>query len=260
MVENHRCRCVICSVEHQLAFDLRTPATVDRFRTFVANTPILSDFESPSAVVAFLHTHPHDLARTRQSNHIIKALLGCKESCDVRPLFQDLLLLAFVPTLHKTYREICFRFTDLYREDVAQQVLTSFLELARSSALQRRNGYFSAALARGVRKSVFRWAMKESQNLPDAEFPGGSPSNHAEPVADVDLETPCVLRKFLSRCIETGALTHSDHDLLVKFSLEGLRAKELANGHSGLTPTALHRRLQRIMTRLRETATHRLAP
>jgi hypothetical protein len=96
--------------------------------------------------------------------------------------------------------------------------------------------------------------------VPEAELPDGFPSDHAEPIADVDLETPCVLRRFLARCIETGALTHAECDLLVKFSLEGLRAKELANGNSGLTPTALHRRLQRIMTRLRETATHRLAP
>lgn len=260
MVETHRCRCVICSVERQLASDMTAPSTVGRFRTLIVNTPILSDFESPSAVIAFLHRHPHDSIRIKQSNEIIKALLGTKESCEGPPLFQDLLLLAFVPTLHKTHREICFRFTNLSREDVGQQVLTSFLELARSPALQHRNGYFSAALARGVRKSVFRWAIKESRNLPDAEFPDGSPSTYAEPVADVDLETPCVLRSFLARCIKTGALTHSEYDLLVKFSLEGVQAKELANGNSGLTPTALHRRLQRIMTRLRETATHRLAP
>jgi len=260
MVENRRCRCVICSVERQLASDLREPATVGRFRTSVVNTPILSDFESPGAILAFLHGHPHDSIRIRQSNDIIKALLGSKDSCDGEFLFQDLLLLAFVPTLHKTYREICFRFADLHREDVGQQVLTSFLELTNSPALQRRNGYFSAALARGVRKSVFRWAIKESRMVPQAELLDAFPSNHAEPIADVDLETPCVLRSFLTRCIETGVLTHSEYDLLVKFSLEGLQAKELANGNSGLTPTAFHRRLQRIMTRLRETATHRLAP
>lgn len=255
MVENHRCRCAICSVERELISDLTAPATADRFRALAVNDPVLSDFESPSAVIAFLHSHPHDAVRSRQSNEIIKALLTGKQATNKQAVFQDLLLLAFIPTLHNTYREISFRFTGLYREDVAQQTFTSFLELARSPALQRRNGYLSVALARGLRKSVFRWAIKESRNLPVAEFQDAFSSDYAEPVADVDLETPFVLRKFLARCIETGVLMHSEYDLLVKFSLEGLHAKELANGNSGLTPTAIHRRLQRIVTRLRKTVT-----
>jgi len=254
MVENPRCRCAICSVERQLASDLEAPASMDRFRAFAVNEPVLSDFESPLAVIAFLHSYPHDAIRSRRSNEIIKALLGRKESCDAQPLFQDLLLLAFIPTLHKTYREICFRFTDLHREDIGQQILTSFLELASSPALQRRNGYLSAALARGLRKSAFRWAFKESRRFPEVEFSDGFPSDHAEPVADVDLETPCVLRKFLARCIETGALTHSEYDLIVKLKLEGFEAKEIANGNPGLTPTAIHHRLQRILDRLRDLA------
>jgi hypothetical protein len=253
MVEYHRCRCVICSVERQLASDLGAPATVGRFRILVVNTPILSDFESPSAVIAFLHSLPHDTARSRESNQIIKALLDTK-SCNGQALLQELLVLAFIPALHKTYREISFRFADLYREDVAQQVLTSFLELANSPALQRRNGYLSVTLARGVRKSLFRWAIKESRKLPEVQLADGFPSDHAEPTADVDLETPCILSRFLARCIKTGALTHSEYDLLVKFSLEGLQAKELANGNSGLTPTAIHHRLQRIVCRLRRRA------
>lgn len=254
MVENHSCRCAICAVERELASDLRAPATVDRFRTFTVNEPVLSHFESPSAVIAFLHNQPHDTASSRHSNEIIKALLDTKKSSNGQALLQDLLVLAFVPTLHKTYREISFRFTDLSREDVGQQVLTSFLELARSLALQRPNDYLSARLARGVRKSLFRWAIKESRKLSEAQLADGLPSDHAEPTADVDLETPCILSRFLARCIETGALTHSEYDLLVKFSLEGLQAKELANGNSGLTPTAIHHRLQRIVCRLRRRA------
>lgn len=175
MVENHRCRCLICSVERHLASDLTASETVDRFRTLAADYPALFDFESPTAVIGFLHSHPHDAVRNRQSNEIIKALLDTKESCNGQPLFQDLLVLAFVPTLHKTYREISFRFTNLYREDVGQQVLTSFLQLATSPALQRRNGYLSVTLARGLRKSVFRWAIKESRNMPEGAISGRFP-------------------------------------------------------------------------------------
>lgn len=257
MVENHRCRCPICSVERTLASDLKAPASVDRFRTLTVNYPALSDFESPSAVIAFLHSHPHDAVRSRQSNEIIKALLSRKQSRDGPAPFQDLLLLAFIPALHKTYRETRLHFTSLHAEDVAQQVLTSFLELAKSPALERRNGYLSASLSRGLRKFVFRWAIREFRTLPDAQPADGLPSERAEPIARVDFETPCLLREFLAHCLKTGALTHSEYNLLVKLKLEGFEAKELANGSSGLTPTAIHHRLQRIVSRLRRTLTLR---
>lgn len=254
MVEKRRCGCPICSVERELASDLKAPANLDRFRTLAAKYPVLSDFDSPSAVIAFLHNHPHDAVRSSQSNEIIKVLLSRKESRDEQRPFQDLLVLAFIPALHKTYRETCFHFTSLHAEDLAQQVLTSFLELAKSAAVERRNSYLSASLSRGIRKSVFRWAIRESRRFPDAQPTDGLPSELAEPIARVDFETPCVLREFLAHCIETGALTHTEYDLLVKLKLEGFEAKEIANGTSGLTPTAIHHRLQRIVNRLRRTA------
>jgi len=254
MVENRRCRCPICSVERELASDLKASAGLDRFRTLAANYPALSDFDSPSAVIAFLHNHPHDAVRSRQSNEIIKALLSRKESRNGQAPFQDLLVLAFIPALHKTYRETRLHFTCLHAEDVAQQVLTSFLELAKSPALERRNGYLSASLSRGLRKSVFRWAIRESRTLPEAVSTDGLPSERAAPTARVDFETPCLLRQFLAHCIQTGALSNSEYDLLVKLKLDGFEAKELANGTSGLTPMAIHHRLQRIMSRLRRQA------
>jgi hypothetical protein len=118
-------------------------------------------FASPSAVIASLHSHPHDALRSKQLNEIIMALLGTKQSYNGHALFQALLLLAFVPTLHKTYRETSFRFTNLYREDIAQQTLTSFLELTRALALQRRNGYLSAAPRRDCALEVAICGLKQ---------------------------------------------------------------------------------------------------
>ena len=52
-------------------------------------------------------------------------------------LIQSILVLVFTPTIHRTYREVRAWFRELEPEDIAQQVLTFFLELAASAPSKR---------------------------------------------------------------------------------------------------------------------------
>jgi DNA-directed RNA polymerase specialized sigma24 family protein len=160
---------------------------------------------------------------------------------------------AFIPALHKTYREISVFFPSLSPEDVAQQVLTIFLEVIRFSSLERRNSHLPVAIARKVRNFAFRWAVKESQDSEDSEPADGPPPTPPEPVAPGDVETSYVLWQFLEHCRRIGALTSSELDLLVKLKFEGFEAKEIADMGREHSAMAVHQRLHRIIQRLRRT-------
>src|SRR5205807_1385253 len=80
---------------------------------------------------------------------------------------QQLLLLAYMPAIHKVHREVCQKFPGLCPEDIAQQATVCFLETVRTPEMHIFNGHLSAALARRFRQSLFRWAIGEiRQSLP----------------------------------------------------------------------------------------------
>jgi hypothetical protein len=68
-------------------------------------------------------------------------------------LIQSILVLAFTPTIHRTYREVRAWFRELEPEDIAQQVLTFFLELAASAPVETLNGVLPIMLSRSLRKN-----------------------------------------------------------------------------------------------------------
>lgn len=71
---------------------------------------------------------------------------------------QSVLELAFLPTIHRTYREIRAWFQEISTEDTAQQTLLLFLELAASTvAAALLGGQLSFAVARSLHRNTLRW-------------------------------------------------------------------------------------------------------
>ncbi len=252
MLRDQGCHCPICRVERTLAVNLNGPVGGGWFELLKIKFPTLSRFESTLDLIDHLHSRTKENSDASE-DEILSTLIHASAANESRAFLQDLLILAFVPALHKTYREICVFFPSLPPEDVAQQVLTTFLEVIRFSSLERRNSHLSVAVTRKVRNFAFRWAVRETQQSVDSEPADGLPPAASEPVADGNVETSYVLWEFLRHCRRIGALTNSELNLLVKLKLEGFEAKELAPSVN-LSPTAIRSRLQRIMNRLRRTA------
>jgi hypothetical protein len=87
-------------------------------------------------------------------------------------------------------------------------------------------------------------------------------SQYLEPATDPNFEKSLVLREFLQPCPErslreccrTGVLSSPEYELLSKVKLEGFGVREVAGLTGGPSAAAVHRHLQRIMSRLRRAA------
>jgi hypothetical protein len=203
-----------------------------------------------------LVTHLHDRSSTgkqfQSADEILGALLRSQDSQQHSELVQAILTVAFVPALHRVSREISVWFPSLTRDDISQQVLTIFLQLPESHAIGTRNGYFSLALARELRRSAYKWAFRESRKSLPADEGDEAERAKSYPVADGHFESSVILREFFSRCQESGILSTSDIEFLTKLKLEGYEAKEILGMNGANTAKAVHNRYQRILKRLRE--------
>ena len=68
------------------------------------------------------------------AGELISALIYVGTAVPDLELIQSVLVLAFTPTIHRTYREVRAWFREIEAEDIAQQILTLFLELVDSAA------------------------------------------------------------------------------------------------------------------------------
>ncbi len=102
--------------------------------------------------------------------------------------------------MHRTYLGICVYFPTLSPDDVAQQVLTAFLEMARSPMMASQNGHLPVALARTVRKAAFQWAIKETRTPVSDKWGEDAVADRAQPAADGNFESSVILQEFLDGC------------------------------------------------------------
>jgi hypothetical protein len=252
MNENRTCHCPVCHAESELCRFLSDHVALARFQTLTAVSSALAAFATPMELVTHLHDRSSTEKHIRSADEILGALLRSQNSQQYSDLVPAILTVAFVPALHRVSREISVWFPSLARDDISQQVLTIFLELPASHAIRTRNGYFSLAIARELRRSAYRWAIRESRkSLPADE---GEEAEHAKsyPVADGHFESSVLLQEFFSRCEESGILSTSDIEFLTKLKLEGYEAKEILGMNGANTAKAVHNRYQRILKRLRE--------
>ncbi|MGB6875586.1 MAG: hypothetical protein WBD87_06085 [Candidatus Acidiferrales bacterium] len=254
MKEHLKCNCAICSVERFLSVSVCESPGIDRFSKLIASSPVLTTFNNASALIHHLHDQKDGEYRPPSVSEVLGALIQAGPEANEIEMSQSVLVLAFMPAIHRTYRETCAWFQEIPTDDIAQQILLFFLELAASAPIGLLNGQLSFALARSLRRNTLRWARREQSMLMDRERFAEERARQAEPREEARFESLSLLRDFLDFCVRIGILSKFERDLLVKVKLDGFIAKEVLDRHTVLSPKAVHLRIQRIMKKLQDAA------
>jgi hypothetical protein len=235
------CACPLCAIEVRLLSGLADRD--DSFAEFKLSLNI-----SPSLSVLDVLQLLRASTADARSDAVLEQLLRLRSKW---PVFADsVLILAFVPMLHRTIRRVLAWQPSLAEEDVIQQTLETLLQVQDSDDLRIRQSHFAFAISRAVKRDVFAWAAREGMKQ-------SLLSQSSDPFPQLVIHEPferyAQLRHFLHRCTTRGDLTASELDLLVQFKLEGPNGNGLhsANGHAS---NAERQKLKRLFAKLRRLA------
>ena len=246
------CDCLICRLEASIIAELSDDRSREEFRFFAVSSPILAAFPSPSELIQKLRDHDnHD--QNSSSDEILRDLLGRGSDTLFQPMWQRLLLLVFIPTVHRTTSQVTSTFPSLTRDDTAQHLFAVLLEFLHSRELHSRHSHLGFTIARKIRRSGFRWAIRESHRSLGDETNGTATAVLETDVSDGDSHAHILLQQFLDNCQRRGWLSAEERQLLTAFKLEGISCPELAR-HSGHSVVAIRHRIQRLLDRLRRIA------
>jgi DNA-directed RNA polymerase specialized sigma24 family protein len=244
MTSGPTCRCLLCRIEKQLSAELATStAEYDSVLGSTANG--LRDFRSPFHLLSHLKATHADPS----SDDLYRDLLALRRAS---PKFVEIvMILAFIPVLHGTVRRIAKSNSHLARADITQQALSVFLQVLRSSQLDRRHSHFAFAIARSLKRQLFEWAGREGTVHGPARR---EELQVAAPMPDDDfMERHALLRHFLHRCVAKGLVRDGELDLLIQIKLDGNTGEEIAVSNS-LTSNAVRQRMKRLLAKLRRIA------
>jgi hypothetical protein len=245
------CECLVCHLEKSLIVELGEECVSDR-GSLAADGSVLARFCSPLDLVRELHAQ-EDRQASASADALLLELLRCNASAPFRPLCQKLLLLVFIPTIHRTTTQIKVTFPSLARDDAAQHVLTVFLEFLGSSELRLRRSHVAFTIARRLRRQGFRWAIHETRGAMPEEVDRNATAYVEQELGEEPFYAEVFLDQFLDHCQKTGWLSVEERELLVRFKIEGSTCQEIAsrNGHGAI---AVQHRIQRLVDRLRRLA------
>jgi DNA-directed RNA polymerase specialized sigma24 family protein len=246
------CDCLICRLEASFIAELSEERSDEEFRLFTVSSPLLSGFPGAFELVRKLQQYDNQ-EQNPSSDEILLDLLGRGDEAALEPMCQRLLLLVFIPTVHRTTSQIVQTFPSLTRDDTAQHLFAALLEFLHSRELRSRHSHLGFTIARKIRRSAFRWAIRESHRSLRDETAGESTTLLETDQSLGDPHAPILLRQFLDNCQRRGWLSIEERELLTQFKLEGISCPELArqNGHSAV---AIRHRVQRLLDRLRRIA------
>ena len=248
MLVGSRCDCVVCRMEKSLAAELGRDCARKAFQLQASSGDILARFSSPLDLVSALHAST-DPNGPRSADRLLAALLRENEGAPAGSVWLSLLLLVFVPTIHRTASQIRVAFPSLARDDVGQHVLSVFLDFLHSADLATRRSHLAFAVARSVRRGSFRWAIHEARLATPEEIVEGS----EEILVTEPIDAAAVLERFLDNCQILGYLSAEERKLLVEYKLEHVSSREIA-GRNGHSSCAARHRIHRILRRLRSVA------
>jgi len=234
---------LLCDVESSLLAELSTD--IGGTHPFVlAASHRLQQFSSLPALLAHLRSAQAD----PRSDELYQALFAARQSHP--QIVESFMVLAFLPMLHHTARRVAKYQPALSIDDIAQQIISIFLEFLRSDRLQARTSYFAFAISRAVKRQVFEWAIREGEQhgLANPQSPLLNLLIIEEP-----FERHALLRHFLHRCLAKGLLTDEELNLLVQFKLDGNSAEENAE-NNGTSSNAMRQKLKRLLAKLRRLA------
>jgi DNA-directed RNA polymerase specialized sigma24 family protein len=246
------CDCLVCRLEKSIIAELGAETTGGEHAIFAREAADLARFGTALDLVRELHT-PDDSTETASADTLLRELLDQRSRTPLPSIWQQILLLVFIPTIHRTASQVTAMFSSLERDDASQHVLTAFLEFLGSSELRTRRSHLAFTIARKLRRQAFRWAIREAR---------GAAVEDPDPLADADgeqtgaeepLYAEVALRTFLENCAKLGWLSIEERELLVHFKLDGVSCQEIA-GRNGHAAEAVRHRIHRLVERLRRLA------
>lgn len=250
MSRESTCRCLICGLERSLTEQLAEEDRQERYRQFAVSRSLLSAFPVVSDLIAYLRTCRSAGNGSHPADRILAELLQTSAVETNAPALRDLLLLAFIPTVHSTSRQVATRYPSLSTDDIAQHVVFSLLQILGSPEFYGRNSHVAYAISRVLKRNTFEWADRQCR-LPvciaSQETISDAPATHdsAEPV-----ERSALLRHFLHRCQQRGLLNGEDLELLVQFKLDAARDNQ-PGCPAAQYSNASRQRMKRLMRKLR---------
>jgi hypothetical protein len=242
------CRCLICDLERTLSVEIAGSRFEVCYQTFAHSRSLLATFPSASDLVVFLHTRSTNNG-IPISDCILRDLLQTIATDGCAPL-RDLLLLAFIPMLHATSRQVASRYPSLSSDDISQHVVLSLLQILGAPEFYGRSSHIAFAISRMLKRNAFEWATRETRlavgrgvGETGLNFPLAGDT--AEP-----FERVVFLRHFLYRCHERGLLTAEDLALLIQFKLVAAHDRK-AGDPAALYSNASRQRMKRLLRKLR---------
>jgi hypothetical protein len=250
MSRESTCRCLICGLEHTLTEQLAEQDPQERYRQFADSRSLLSAFPVVSDLIAYLRTCRSTGNGTYPADRILAELLQTTAIDENARALRDLLLLAFIPTVHSTSRQVATRYPSLSADDIAQHVVASLLQILRSPEFYGRSSHVAFSISRVLKRNTFEWAERECRSpvyAASQETISEAPSTleSAEP-----LERSTLLRHFLHRCQQRGLLTGEDIGLLVQFKLDASQDPK-RGGAAAVYSNASRQRMKRLLRKLR---------
>jgi hypothetical protein len=246
------CRCLLCQLELQLKQHLSEARCQEDYAKLVASNLLLSGFPSAFALTAHLRDCRSNGNGSHPADPILLELLHLRQKDATDTLLRDVLLLAFIPVLHYTSRQIARRYVSASPDDTAQHLLATFLETLDSAALRARNSHLAFVLSRMVKRSVFDWAERETRSPGNDERDEHLPEPAGSSGIPEQFERTVLLRHFLFRCQRDGVLTGPDLKLLVHIKLQA-DFGEIGGASAGYS-NALRQKIKRLLCKLRSAA------
>jgi len=238
------CYCTLCDIEAQLLSEL-TRLDSRTVNDLFSSYPALLEHRTFASLLSHLRTWPANAA----NDNLFREIFSLRERNPA--VAESLLVLAFLPMLHRAVGLITRQQQSLAEEDITQQLLLFFLQFLGSREMETRRSHFAFAIAREVKRHIFEWAKRESAKA--------APLDHADAEASVFIELEdsfekhALLRHFLFRCLTKGMLAESELDLLLQFKLDRNTGEELA-ALNGSSSNAVRQRFKRLLAKLRRLA------
>jgi len=251
MSERLICRCPLCQLDRILISRLEQAETVQWYRNVAARIFILSWFPDIPSLISQMHERGSDAEAHHLSDTIYVALLGELSSPESADLAQTLLLRILVPALHKGLRTIGTSFPQLPPEDLAQQLVTTCLQIMQSPGIRRKTSFLGSSIVERTKRDAIRWAIRQyrigtredTDILIDETVESRSRESCFEPEV--------LLRSLLDKGEKNGLLSAEERKLLIAYEIEGMSGEELGR-REGLAPKALSYRVRRVLDRLNQ--------
>jgi hypothetical protein len=244
-------RCLLCQLESHLKQQLHRDGLEIEFQKLAASRSLLSPFPTVLALAAYLRTCRSARNGTHPADPLLFELLHAGRADGTASLARDVLLLAFIPALHSTARQISLRYPLLAADDTAQHLVATFLEVLGSTELLLRGSHLPFVISRMLKRNGFDWAEREARSPTNGAADEPLPESAGTTGASRSFEQAVLLRHFLFRCQREGLLTGQDLELLLEIKLEGTAGGE--PGHSTYS-NALRQRIKRLLRKLRRAA------